>query len=443
MDAPTGEVTELLQQLIRNECVNLNTPESGQEHRSVAVLQNYLEGAGLDLQTYESAPGRQSLVTRIEGSDPTAPSLLLMGHLDVVPANADNWKHDPFGGELIDDFVWGRGAIDMLNLTTSMAVATKRLATSGFRPKGDLIYLAVADEESGGSLGAGWLTEHEPDSVKADYVLSEWGGVPVQSPTGSKLWITVGQKGGTDVRISVRGTSGQANMPYQSNNALIKAARIVQRIDEHRLAPEITDVWRRYIEHMGYDAELTAVLLDPDRIDDGLAQLPFRLAQRAHACTRTTMTPTVIHGGVKSNVIPDHVELSVLIRRLPGHTYEDVLKHLDEAIGDLRDDVDIAVRMEVPPTQSSYDTPLQQTLSRVSQNLLPGTVCVPALTAGGNDLGYFREKGSIAYGFGLLSEAMPIELFLDVFHGHDERVDLESLRLSTQLWEQVARDFLT
>ena len=142
------ECTELLQALIRNACVNDGTVESGGEIRSADVLENFLEGPGLELESYDAAPGRRSLVARIEGSDPTAPTLLLMGHTDVVPANPDHWSRDPFGGDLVDGEVWGRGAIDMLNITSSMAVAFKRLARSGFTPRGTLVYLAVADEES-------------------------------------------------------------------------------------------------------------------------------------------------------------------------------------------------------------------------------------------------------------------------------------------------------
>src|SRR5512134_3399116 len=178
MNALTPLTTELLQQMIRNACVNDGSPASGFEVRSADLLQTFLEGSGLDLQRYEAAPGRVSLVARIEGTDPSAPSLCLMGHTDVVPVNPDGWTHDPFGGELIDGEVWGRGAVDMLNLTSSMAVATRRLADEGFRPKGTLIYLAVADEEALGSHGAAWLTEHAPEAVGADYVLTESGGMP-------------------------------------------------------------------------------------------------------------------------------------------------------------------------------------------------------------------------------------------------------------------------
>src|SRR3954454_20274342 len=173
-----GATTELLQTLIRNECVNDGTPDSGGEVRNSELLQQYLDGPGVAMEDFSSRPGRTSMVARIEGSDPTAPTLCLMGHTDVVPVSPDGWHEDPFGGELIDGEVWGRGAIDMLNLTASQAVAFRHLARSGFRPRGTLIYFGVADEEAGGVWGAKWITEHHWDAIACDYVLTEMGGWP-------------------------------------------------------------------------------------------------------------------------------------------------------------------------------------------------------------------------------------------------------------------------
>src|SRR5258706_6085824 len=177
-DALTAQTVELLQQLIRNQCVNDGTVASGQEARTTDVLRGYLEGSGLDIEVYEpdGAPGRKSLVARIEGSDPAAPTLGLMGHPDVVPVTPANWTRDPFGGELVKGEVWGRGAIDMLNLTASQAVALKALARRGWRPRGTLVYLACADEEAGGALGAGHVCKRHWDSLRADYLLTENGG---------------------------------------------------------------------------------------------------------------------------------------------------------------------------------------------------------------------------------------------------------------------------
>ena len=160
------EVVDLLQQMIRNGCVNDGSDASGHEVANAELLRSELEGTGCDLEMYEPLPGRGSLVARIEGSDPDAPALCYLGHTDVVPANAETWSRDPFAADLVDGEVWGRGAIDMLNITASMAVAFQRLARSGFRPKGSLILAAVADEEALGSHGAGWLTEHAAAAVE-------------------------------------------------------------------------------------------------------------------------------------------------------------------------------------------------------------------------------------------------------------------------------------
>jgi acetylornithine deacetylase/succinyl-diaminopimelate desuccinylase-like protein len=322
--ASEGEVVELLQQLIRNECVNDDSVESGQEIRSADVLETYLEGSGLQLQTYDAAAGRRSLVARIEGTDPTAPTLLLMGHTDVVPVNPSGWLNDPFGGEVIDGVVWGRGAVDMLNLTASMAVAVKGLARSGWRPRGTLVYLAVADEEALGSYGAKYLTEHEYDAVRADYVITESGGIPIPSPAGTKLPVMVGEKGTYWCRLRVRGTPGHGSQPFRTDNALVKASEVVRRLQEHRPLAQIGEVWERFIRSMGYPAEITDPLLSSSTIDELLETLPLAMARQFHACTHTTFAPTIVEGGTKINVIPDTVELSVDVRTLPGQTDDEV-----------------------------------------------------------------------------------------------------------------------
>ena len=235
------QATELLRTMIRNGCVNTGEAASGHEERSVAALEDFFASAGLSCERYTSEPGRMSLITRIEGRDPKAPTLLLMGHTDVVPVTPSGWQRDPFGGELVDGIVWGRGAIDMLNLTSTMAVAMYRLAKSGWRPRGTLIYLAVADEEAGGFLGAGHLVEHHADAVKCDYVITESGGVPIPTKAGHTLKVTVGEKGGNWRRLTVHGTPGHGSRPFKTDNALVTAAKVVQRLAEYQPKARILD----------------------------------------------------------------------------------------------------------------------------------------------------------------------------------------------------------
>ncbi|MGA3147385.1 MAG: M20/M25/M40 family metallo-hydrolase [Acidimicrobiales bacterium] len=440
----TAEATELLQHLIRNRCVNDGSVASGHEARSADLLTDYLEGSGVDLETFEPEPGRTSLVAKIHGSDPTAPSLTLLGHTDVVPANADDWSHDPFGGELIDGEVWGRGAIDMLNLTATMATGLRHLATSGFRPAGDLTYVAVADEEALGTHGAGWLCRHAADAVGADYVITESGGFPMGGADGTtRLPVIVGEKGVYWCLLTVRGTPGHGSQPLRTDNALVKAAEVVRRIDEYRAEAQLHEAWVRFIEGIGFPADLAEPLLDPDRIDDFCAELPLvGLARQAHACTHTTMAPTILRTGSKINVIPDRVEIEVDIRSLPGWDSADVRAMVEEAVGDLADDVDIRFLAEQPSTTSPMDTPLWDALERVSRLFYPGARTVPYLTVGATDAHFHRELGSVAYGFGLHSQAIGFEQYGAMFHGIDERVDVESLHLSTEMWIALAHDFL-
>ncbi len=443
MAGETGEVTELLQQLIRNACVNDGTAESGHEERSADLLANYLAGAGLDVETYQPTPGRTSLVARIEGRDPAAPTVCLMGHTDVVPVTPERWSRDPFGGELVDGEVWGRGAIDMLNLTASMAVATRRLATEGFRPEGTLVYLAVADEESGGFHGARWLAEHAWDDIGADYVLTESGGILTETPTGPKVTITVAEKGVAWRRLRVRGTPAHGSMPFGSDNAIVTAAEVVRRLADFRPRAEIGELWRTYVANSVLPDDIRAALLDPEGVYAACAAGDDpRMAKYWHACTHTTFSANVIHGGVKTNVIPDVVDVDVDIRTLPGQSAEDVSRFLNEALGDLAGRVEVRALQNVPSTSSPTGTPLWSVLERLSAAAYPGAKLLPRITAGGTDASYFRQRGSVAYGCGLMSPGVTYEAFSNRFHGNDERIDVESLQLTTDLWMGVAREFL-
>jgi acetylornithine deacetylase/succinyl-diaminopimelate desuccinylase-like protein len=366
-----------------------------------------------------------------------------MGHTDVVPANADGWQRDPFGGELVDGVVWGRGAIGMLNLTATMAVAARRLARSGFRPRGTLIYLAVADEEAGGTHGAGYLTEERPEAVAADYVVTESGGVPIPTPAGPMLGVAVAEKGGNSRRLVVAGTPGHGSRPLRTDNALVTAAEVVRRVAAYHPRARILDVWRGFVEGLGLAPELTRALIDPDRVYETASTMePLALARTAHACTHTTFSPNVVRGGAKINVIPDRVEVDVDIRALPGVTPEEVDQMLAEALGDLAPRVRIERLRGQPGSSSSLATPLGDALRRVAGALVPGSRVVPMMTSGGTDAKYFRWRGVPAYGFGLHSPRIPHTEYPLMFHGHDERVDVESLRLSAEMWEALCRDFL-
>jgi acetylornithine deacetylase/succinyl-diaminopimelate desuccinylase-like protein len=445
-DALTAQTVELLQQLIRNQCVNDGSVGSGQEVRTTDTLRAYLGDSGLDLEVYEpeGAPGRASLVARIEGSDPTAPTLCLMGHTDVVPVTPAHWTRDPFGGELVDGEVWGRGAIDMLNLTASQAVALRALARRGWRPRGTLVYLACADEEAGGTLGAGHVCARHWGALRADYLLTENGGTVSRRAHDDGLNVTVhvGEKGVAWRRLRVKGTPGHGSMPYAADNALVKAARVVDRLAGYRPSPYVDDLWRGFVDSLSLDPELKEALADPSRVDESITKLVPGMAKYAWSATHTTFSPNVCHGGVKTNVIPDVVDVEVDIRTIPGDNEDEVRRHLDKALGDLAEEVDVEKLFSKPASASPADTPLWDVLGRVVDAHYPGARLLPRMIVGFTDAPYFRARGAVAYGFGLFSRALTAEAMAGRFHGNDERVDVESLALTTQAWLEVCELFL-
>jgi acetylornithine deacetylase/succinyl-diaminopimelate desuccinylase-like protein len=436
----TGAATELLQALIRNACVNDGTPDSGGERRNADLLQTYLEGAGLAVERFTARGDRTSIVARIEGSDPDAPALCLMGHTDVVPVSPEGWSRDPFGGDLVDGEVWGRGAIDMLNLTATMAVAMKHLATTGFRPRGDLVYFGVADEEAGGVWGAKWMVEHHWDAIACDYVLTEMGGWPHGG--GRSVGISVGEKGLAWRRLRVAGTPGHGSAPYRTDNALVNAAEVVERLNRFRPTARLDELWAARVLATGLPDDLKRALLDPARVEDTLAQLPPATAKLFHACTHTTVSPNVVHGGVKTNVIPDSVEIDVDIRTLPGVGPDEVAASLREALGDLADRVEVTELFNDEASISPTGNELWDILQRRTRVVYPDADLLPELIVGGTDSRFFREKGSVAYGTGLFAPGVTFEQFASRFHGHDERIDVESLGLCTDYWIGVAEDLL-
>ena len=436
------ETTDLLQHLIRNQCVNDGTPESGHEMRSVETLEAFLRMPGVEMQRYEPMPGRGSLVLRIEGTDKNAPSLHLMGHTDVVPVTPSGWRNDPFGGELIDGEVWGRGALDMLDVTASMAVALKNLLATGFKPKGTLVYSAVADEEALGTYGAQWLTENKWDDVKTDYLVTEFGGVRMPIGEGAKLPIMTAEKGSQWTRLRVKGTPGHGSMPYKSDNALVKASELITRIARYKAPLHLQELWKTFAGSIDLPAVQRMALTTPATFDAALDRLPAGVDKMIYAATRTTLSPNIAHAGVKVNIIPDSADIDVDIRTMPGDDGDGVRAMLREAAGDLWKDVEIVAEGSNPASASRIDTPLWQALTKVTQRLIPNSTTVPFLIVGATDSRFFRRKGVVAYGYGLMSERIPFGEFAKLFHGNNERIDQESLGLMTPMWEGLVREMV-
>lgn len=437
--------TELVQHLIRLGCVNTGHADSGDETRAAELLTAVVDLPGVELQSIGPLANRQSLVARLPGTDPTAPTLLLLGHTDVVPADPADWRHDPFGGELIDGWVWGRGAIDMLCVTASMAVAFGELARRRVALPGTVVFAAVADEEAGGHAGADWLLQHHRDAVMADYVLTECGGTPMHTASGMRLPVLVAEKGAAWCRMLVHGTSGHGSTPLIADNALVRAAEVIRRLAAYRPLGVIHDTWRGYVEAMGFEPELRSILLDPTAITDWATTHPDRgFAADCHACTHLTISPNVARADGKTNTIPGSVELEVDIRTLPGQTIDHVRAVLADLLGDLAEFVEIEFMDEkwATATASPVDSPLWRSIERASASVYPDARCVPAITPGGTDARFFRDHGCTSYGYGLFSSELSYDDYVAMFHAKDERVDVHSLGLMERLWADLAVDLL-
>jgi len=231
-------------------------------------------------------------------------------------------------------------------------------------------------------------------------------------------------------------------MPYGADNALIKAAHVVTRLAEYRPAPYVGDLWRGVVGALDLDAAVKDGLVDPSRVDEAIAKLPASLARAAWSATHTTFSPNICRGGVKTNVIPDVVDVEVDIRTLPGEDEDEVRRHLDKALGDLVEDVHVDKLFSKPASMSPTGTPLWDVLGRVVDAHYPGARLLPRLIVGFTDAPYFRQRGAVAYGFGLFSRTLTAEAMSGRFHGNDERIDVESLALTTQAWLDVCELFL-
>jgi acetylornithine deacetylase/succinyl-diaminopimelate desuccinylase-like protein len=231
-------------------------------------------------------------------------------------------------------------------------------------------------------------------------------------------------------------------MPFGSDNALVKAAKVVGRLAGYRPSPYVDELWAGFVQTLDLPPEVKAALLDPARVDDAIAGLSPSMARYLWSATHTTFSPNMCHGGNKTNIIPDAVDVEVDIRTVPGDSEDEVRRHLDKALGGLADEVEVERLFSKPASVSPTDTPLWHVLGRVVDAHYPGARLLPRMIVGFTDAPYFREKGAVAYGFGLFSRALTAEAMSGRFHGNDERIDVESLALTTQAWLEVAEQLL-
>ena len=435
------EAVELLQALIRNQCVNDGTPESGFEARSVATLVEYL---GVEGEVFEPAPGRQSVVYRIPGEDPEAPSLALAPHLDVVPVDRGGWSVDPFAADIVDGFVFGRGAVDMLNVTAAMTVAVRPYLVGERKPRGDLLFCALADEENGGRLGAMPLVENRWDLVKADYLLTEVAYPGLLVDDHKAVPVSIGEKGAYWSILETAGSPGHGSLPYGTDNALEKMVTALAGMVDTPVPADITEDWAAFVRNLGLSEESTRRLVDIDQLDDEIDRIAVSdptLARYIHAATHLTISTNILRAGTKTNVVADRAHAELDIRGLPGMDREFVDSHLQKAMGTAAGHVEIRPIMDSDATVSTIGNPLWEAIGDAVEELDGHRNLAPTLMMVATDARFWRARGTVCYGVGLFDDRMSFSEMLTLFHGQDERVSAASVERTTTLYERVLARF--
>lgn len=433
---------ELMQELIGNRCVNDGTTESGQEHRSVATLIEYF---GRDGEIFEPAPGRQSLVYRIPGEDPTAPSLALVPHIDVVPADPTGWTADPFAGEMVDGMIYGRGTLDMLNIAAAMAAAARPFVRGDEKPRGDLVFCATADEESGGSLGARALVEQRWDLVGVDYLLTEVAYPALEVNGKRRIPVSVGEKGAFWSHLLTTGSPGHGSAPYGADNALQKLIPALRGVLETPPPARLGPDWAGFVAALDLNDGLKRALLDENTLDDAIDRIAVidpALARYLHAATHLTLSPNVLTAGTKANIVADRARAEVDIRALPGMDRDYVDSHLRKAMGSAADDVEIVPVMDFEANISPLNNPLWEAIASSVEDLEGHRDLVPTMMTVATDARFWRAKGTVAYGVGLFDDSLSFGEMSSLFHGRDERVSATSVERTTSLYEHILQHFL-
>ncbi|WP_171113361.1 M20/M25/M40 family metallo-hydrolase [Streptomyces sp. Z423-1] len=422
------EVVDLCRELIQIDTSNYGDHSGPGERKAAEYVAAKLAEVGLDARIIESHKGRASTVARIEGEDPSRPALLIHGHLDVVPANAADWTHHPFSGEIADGCVWGRGAVDMKDMDAmTLAVVRDRLR-SGRKPPRDIVLAFLADEEAGGTWGARYLVDKHPELFEGvTEGIGEVGGFSFTVNEQLRLYLVeTAQKGMHWMRLTVDGTAGHGSMTNE-DNAITELCEAVGRVGRHKWPVRVTKTVRSFLDEL---SDALGVELDPEDMDETLAKLGG-IAKMIGATLRNSAAPTMLGAGYKVNVIPGQATAHVDGRFLPGHE-EEFLADLDRLLGP-------RVRREDVHADKALETDFDGKLVDAMQSALsaedPIARAVPYMLSGGTDAKSFDDLGIRCFGFAPLK--LPPELdFAGMFHGVDERVPVDGLKFGVRVLDR-------
>jgi acetylornithine deacetylase/succinyl-diaminopimelate desuccinylase-like protein len=424
------EATELLRELIRLDTVN----PPGNETRAAELLRAYLEDAGVECERYAKVPERGNLVARIPGvSD--GRRLLLLSHTDTVLADPDEWSVDPWAGEVRNGEVWGRGALDMKSQVAANAVTMAVLAREGFEPSGDLIFAATADEEVGTSdFGVAWLCREHPDAVRADYAINEGGGDRAVVDGRPVYLCAAAEKMSSPFLLRVRGRSGHASLPGIADNALVKAARLVERLGSFEPEPRLIPELEAFLE------AIFGRVPDLSEVKERLRELDGALPAMVEPMLAMTISPTMIEASKKRNVIPGVCDVTCDCRLLPGQSQTEAEEAIQAWLGS--DGYELRWLEGVGGSRSSMHTPLWDAIAAWVTREEPGAAVVPAVLPGFTDSHYLRQAfGTIVYGFFPMRTMAP-EVAARLVHSADERIPVDDLELGTRFLLDVTRAML-
>jgi acetylornithine deacetylase/succinyl-diaminopimelate desuccinylase-like protein len=411
------EAVALLQELLRANTVN----PPGNETRAVEILERYLAANGVTGDRVARVPERANLIARLRGGD--GPTVMLLAHTDTVLADAAEWRHDPWSGALVDGEVWGRGALDMKGQVAASAVAFASLAREGFGPAGDVILALTADEEAGDGFGLEWLCEEHPELVRCDYAVNEGGGERVVLGGAPYYIVGTAEKATAPFGLRVRGRAGHASMPELADNALVKAAALIEAIGSYRAPRELIPEVRAFFE------SVAGTVPSPDEAGEAIRRVAPALAPVLEPLLSATFSPTMIEASRKRNVIPGLVELEVDCRLLPGQQPADVEPLIRAALpaGDWE-----LVWLEPIKggTRSPAEGPLWDAIARFLDEAEPGSRPLPVCNTGFTDSHWLRVAfGTVAYGFFPI-RTMEAELLAQLIHSADERIPADDLGLA-------------
>jgi acetylornithine deacetylase/succinyl-diaminopimelate desuccinylase-like protein len=432
------ETIEHLQALVRIDTTN----PPGREKPAAEYLAKVLRQEGLDALVLESDSDRANLVVRLRGSGEKG-ALMLLSHIDVVPAETDKWRHPPFSAAIVDDYIWGRGTVDTKNLTAIELMTILLLHRQGIPLKRDIIMVACADEEEGGAFGLNWLIEKHPDLLQAEYALNEGGGYGFELRGQTYFTCQTAEKGVCWLRLRARGEAGHGSLPHPEN-AVIQLSEAVTKLGRTPLPVHLTPSAERFIEGLaqGQGQETSVLvrgLLDPAASSFLLRQLPISptWARMLHGMLHNTATPTVLRAGLKVNVIPSAADALVDGRILPGQHPEQFLREVAEVIGPA---IDIRVDQYAPPLEADPDSPLYQTIEDVMKQFEPKSILLPLMVCGATDAKHLAPLGITTYGFCPMREEGHLSP-LQLAHNHNERISLDNLRFGLESFYEVVRRF--